>query len=119
MAGDPRAAAPAPSLAMSSVTIVWSMMASACLTLAAMHLLVWSRRRSVWTHLLLSLSAAGVAVYAGFELRMMRAVTPAEYGMALRWAHVPAWVTIVSLVWFARRVTDRAYTSPIWYSPGE
>ena len=102
MAGDPRAAAPAPSLAMSSVTIVWSMMASACLTLAAMHLLVWSRRRAAWPHLLFSLSAAGVAVYAGLELRMLWAVTPLEYGMALRWAHVPAWVTIVSLVWFAR-----------------
>ena len=73
MAQDPCAAPPAPRLAMSWVTIVWSMVASACLTLAAMHLLVWSRRRTAWAHLLFSLSAAGVAAYAGCELWMMRA----------------------------------------------
>ena len=78
------------------------MVASACLTLAAMHLLVWSRRRTAWAHLLFSLSAAGTAAYAGCELWMMRAQTPGEFGMALRWAHVPAWVMIVSLVAFVR-----------------
>ena len=87
---------------MSWVTIVWSMVASACLTLAAMHLLIWARRRSAWAHLLFSLSAAGTAAYAACELQMMRAETPAEFGLALRWAHVPVWVTIVSLVAFAR-----------------
>ena len=87
---------------MSWVTIVWSMVASACLTLAAMHLLVWSRRRTAWAHLLFSLSAAGTAAYAGCELWMMRAETPGEFGLALRWAHVPVWVTVVSLVAFAR-----------------
>ena len=82
MAQDPCAAPSALRLAMSPITIVWSMMASACLTLAAMHLLVWSRRRTAWSHLLFSLSAAGVAVYAGFELWMLRAVTPAGYIIA-------------------------------------
>jgi hypothetical protein len=102
MAQDPSAAPPALRLAMSWVTIVWSMIASACLTLAAMHLLVWARRRTAWAHLLFSLSAAGVAAYAACELRMMRAETPGEFGLALRWAPVPAWVTVVSLVAFAR-----------------
>ena len=87
---------------MSWVTIVWSMVASACLTLAAVHLLIWARRRSAWAHLLFSLSAAGTAAYAGCELQMMRAETPAEFGLALRWAQVPVWVTVVSLVAFAR-----------------
>jgi signal transduction histidine kinase len=32
---------------------------------------------------------------------MMLAQTPADFGMALRWMHVPVWVIIVSLVWFA------------------
>ena len=50
----------------------------------------------------LSLSAAGVAAYAGCELWMMRAETPGEFGLALRWAHVPVWVIVVSLVAFAR-----------------
>ncbi len=102
MAQDPCAAPPAPPSAMSWVTIVWSMAASACLTLAALHLLVWSRRRTAWANLLFAVSAAGTAAYAGCELWMMRAQTPGEFGMALRWAHVPGWVTIVSLVAFAR-----------------
>ena len=68
---------------MSWVTIVWSMAASACLTLAALHLLVWSRRRTAWANLLFAVSAAGTAAYAGCELWMMRAQTPGEFGMAL------------------------------------
>ncbi len=39
---------------MSWVTIIWSMIASACLTLAAMHLLVWLKKRTEWTNLLFS-----------------------------------------------------------------
>ena len=39
---------------MSWVTIIWSMVASACLTLAAIHFLVWCRKRSTWSNLLLS-----------------------------------------------------------------
>ncbi len=87
---------------MSPVTIIWSMAASACLTLAAMHLLIWARRRAAWPNLLFSLSSAGIAAYAACELWMMRAQTPTEFGMALRWIHVPVWVIVVSLVWFAR-----------------
>jgi PAS domain S-box-containing protein len=87
---------------MSRVTIVWFIGASACLTLAALHLLVWFRRRTAWASLLFSVSAVGTAAFAACELWMMRAETPAEFGMALRWAHVPGWVTVVSLVAFAR-----------------
>jgi two-component system, LuxR family, sensor kinase FixL len=32
----------------------------------------------------------------------MRAETPGAFGMLMRWAHVPAWVLIVSLVGFVR-----------------
>ena len=32
---------------MSWVTIIWAMIASACLTLALVHVLVWWRRREV------------------------------------------------------------------------
>ena len=87
---------------MSWVTVVWSMAASACLTLAAMHLLVWSRRRSAWANLLFSLASAGTAAYAGCELWMMRSQTPEEFGTAVRWLHVPVWVIVVSLVAFTR-----------------
>jgi len=87
--------------AVSWVTVVWSMAASACLTLAALHLLVWSRRRTAWASLLFSLASVGTAALAGCELWMMRSQTPAEYGMALRWLMAAAWVVTVSLTGFA------------------
>jgi two-component system sensor kinase FixL len=87
---------------MSWVTIIWAMIASACLTLALVHVLVWWRRPEARANLLFALTAVATAVFAGCELWMMRAKTPLEFGMAARWAHVPAWVLIVSLVGFVR-----------------
>jgi PAS domain S-box-containing protein len=87
---------------MSWVTIIWAMIASACLTLALVHLLVWLRRREALANLVFSLLAVATAVYAGCELWMMRAATPVAFGATLRWAHVPVWVVIVSLVGFVR-----------------
>ena len=87
---------------MSWVTVIWSMIASACLTLAAMHLLVWCKKRTAWANLLFSLTAVATAAMAGCELWMMRAETPEQFATALRWLHVPAWALIVSLVGFVR-----------------
>ena len=87
---------------MSWITIIWAMIASACLTLAAMYVLVWSQRRSQWAHLLFSLVAIGTAGLAFCELWMMRAETPAQFATALRWFQVPGWVVIVALSGFVR-----------------
>jgi two-component system, LuxR family, sensor kinase FixL len=87
---------------MSSVTIIWAMIASACLTLALVHVLVWWRRRAAWANLLFALTAMATALFAGCELWLMRAETPGAFGMLMRWAHVPAWALIVSLVGFVR-----------------
>ena len=87
---------------MSWVTIIWSMVASACLTLAALHLLVWCRKRTAWANLLFSLTAAATAALAACEFWMMRAETPAEVGAAIRWGHVPFWALMISLVGFVR-----------------
>jgi PAS domain S-box-containing protein len=87
---------------MSWVTIIWAMTASACLTLALVHVLVWWRRREVPANLLFALTAVAAAVFAGCELWIMRAETPGAFGMPVRWAHVPASVLIVSLVGFVR-----------------
>jgi two-component system, LuxR family, sensor kinase FixL len=88
---------------MSWITVIWSMVASACLTLAAMHLLIWCQKRTAWAHLLFALTAAGTASLAFCELWLMRAETIGEYGMIIRWGHVPYWVLFISLVAFARR----------------
>lgn len=87
---------------MNWITIIWSMVASACLTLAAINLLVWSRKRTDWEHLLFSLTAVGTAAMAVCELWMMGAETPEQFGTALRWYHVPAWVVIVSMIGFVQ-----------------
>src|SRR6266404_5327474 len=85
---------------MSWVTVVWSMDAALCFTLAGIYLLVWCKQRERWEHLLFSCSALAAGVIAGFELAAMRAETTAQYGALLRWAHLPVWMLFVSVVWF-------------------
>ena len=88
---------------MSWVTVVWSMTASACLTLALVHGLVWwLRREEALANLLFALMAVATTLMAAGEMWMMQAGTPEQFGMAVRWAHVPVWALIVSLVGFVR-----------------
>jgi two-component system sensor kinase FixL len=87
---------------MNWVTIIWAMIASACLTLALVHALVWWRRPDARANLLFALMAVATAVFAGCELWMMGAETPVAFGTAMRWGHVPIWVLFVSLVGFVR-----------------
>jgi two-component system sensor kinase FixL len=85
---------------MSWVTIIWSTIASACITLAGIYLLVWCRNRTAWANLLFSLTAVAAAGFAFCELSMMLAETPGEFGTALRWGQVSVWLWTVSLVGF-------------------
>jgi two-component system, LuxR family, sensor kinase FixL len=87
---------------MSWVAIVWSMIVSACLTLATIHLQVWIRRRRLWADLLFCLASTGIAALAICEFLMMRAETPVQFATALRWLHVPTWVIVLSMVGFIR-----------------
>jgi len=87
---------------MSWITIVWSMNAAACLTLAGIYLLVWCKQREGWAHLVFSFTAVAAAAIAAFELAMMHAETVGRYEALLRWIHVPVWVLIVSFVSFVR-----------------
>jgi PAS domain S-box-containing protein len=87
---------------MSWVTVIWSMLAAACLTLAAVHGLVWWWRRAARASLHFALAAVATAFLAATEIWMMRAETPEQFATALRWLHVPAWALIVALVGFVR-----------------
>lgn len=87
---------------MSWVTVIWSMTASACLTLALMNFFIWCRQRDAWANLLFALVAVGTAAIAGIELAMMRAETTASFALALRWIYVPACVVIMALAGFVR-----------------
>ncbi len=85
---------------MSWVTVIWSMIAAVCVTLAGIYLLVWQKNRAAWANLLFSMTALAAAVFAFCELSMMLAKTPAEFGTALRWGQVALWVWTLSLVGF-------------------
>jgi two-component system, LuxR family, sensor kinase FixL len=87
---------------MSWIAIVWSMNAAACLTLAAIYMLVSCKQRQGWAHLVFSLSAVSAAAIAGFELAMMHAGTIEQYQALIRWIHVPLWVLTLSFVAFVR-----------------
>src|SRR5262249_25762814 len=87
---------------MSCVTVIWSIGAGACLMLAFLQFIVWWKDRAARANLVFAVGAVAVAVFAGLELALMRAETPAQFDTATRWIHVPAWVLIVSIVAFVR-----------------
>jgi two-component system, LuxR family, sensor kinase FixL len=87
---------------MSWVTIIWAMIASACLTLAMVHLVIWFKQTGQRAHLLFSLTAISVAAIAACELLVMRAQTIERFGTVIRWAHLPVFFAVVSIVGFVR-----------------
>ena len=87
---------------MNWVTVIWSIGAGACLTLAFLQFIVWWKDRSARANLVFSVGAVAVAVFAALELALMRAETPEQFGSVARWIHVPGWVLIVSIVAFVR-----------------
>ena len=90
---------------MSAVTVIWLFVASACVTLSSIHVLIGVRQPSssnLW-FALLSLSGASLAA---FELALMRASSPGVYSLLVRWIHVPIFVLVASLVLFIRSFFD-------------
>jgi PAS domain S-box-containing protein len=85
---------------MSWITIIWSVGAGACLTLALIQLIVWFKDRTARANLVFSVLAIAAISFAALELVMMRAETPEQFGTAMRWIHVSAWVAIIALVAF-------------------
>ena len=98
----------------SLVTVIWSMIASACLTLAGIQLLVWCKTHNAWPNLLFSFTAVSTAAFAFCELRMMRASTPAEFASTLKWGQVPVWLLVVSLVGLVRVLLKAGRPSLAW-----
>lgn len=87
---------------MSWVTIIWSAIASACVTLALVHLLIWFKSHAAWASLVFALCALATSAHALCELWMMRSGTAGEFGLALRWLQVATLILILSLVGFVR-----------------
>ncbi|BCS35533.1 hypothetical protein TBR22_A47660 [Luteitalea sp. TBR-22] len=90
--------------------LLWAT-ASACLTLALVHLRIWFGERDRLSHLGFAIVAVGVAGFALSELRMMHAATADRFGMALRLVHVPIFVMVVGIILF---VSDLFRTARPW-----
>jgi PAS domain S-box-containing protein len=87
---------------MSWITVIWSMNAGACLTLAAFYGAVWCKQRENRVYLLFSFSAVAAAAISALELWMIHAGTVEQYQLLVRWIHVPTWVLTLSFVAFVR-----------------
>ena len=87
---------------MSVVTTLWCMDAAIALTLAGASLLFWVVERRDVVYLAFSVVALSTAVSMPFELGMMRATSPAEYGELLRWYHLPVFFVLVGYPFFVR-----------------
>jgi PAS domain S-box-containing protein len=77
------------------------MIASACITLAAVHAVIGLKRKSL-ADFWFFLTAVGAAAVTACELILMRAQTAENWAATLRWIHVPLFVIVFSLVGFVR-----------------
>ena len=82
------------------VTIIWAAIGSVCLTAGLLSTLVWFRDRQSWPHFWFALAAFSVTAICVAELMIMHAISPASAALVQRWAHVPVFLYILSLVWF-------------------
>ena len=99
---------------MSWITVVWSMNAGACLTLAAFYGAVWCKQRENRVCLLFSCSAVAAAAISAFELWMIHAATVEQYQFLMRWVQVPTWVLTVFFVAFVRLYLGAGRTWLAW-----
>ena len=87
---------------LSWITVAWSAISAACLTVGLMYSGVWLKQSRQITHLVFAILAFSVGAVALCELLLMRETSPQAYGAIMQWTHVPVFVLIVSLVLFVR-----------------
>jgi PAS domain S-box-containing protein len=85
----------------SLVVVVHSMIAAACLTLAVVHLAVWSRNRDALANLAFAIVAASAAANAIGDMVILKAQTPEIYAAAQRWKNIPILLLLVGLAGFS------------------
>jgi two-component system, LuxR family, sensor kinase FixL len=93
---------------------IFSMTASACLTMALINGFIWWRERNEWANLLFTLAALGTAALAWCDLALMRADSPAQFASAVRWAQFSFCVIILSLGGFVRFYLRAGRTWLLW-----
>lgn len=85
---------------MNWITILWSMIASSCLTLAAVQFVIWLKQPDKPAHLMYVLFALSIAGITVNEWMLLHASDVESYGIALRWIHVPVSLGAITCVFF-------------------
>ena len=86
---------------MNILSIVWSLIAGACLTLSFLHCWIWFRQRpSSLSHLLFGLAALGAAANALIEQVYLHADSPIQFGRLYADQNSVIALLLLSLVWF-------------------
>jgi PAS domain S-box-containing protein len=78
------------------------MVAGASLALALPHVLIALKQRGAWVNILFAIAALAVAGMAAAEVAILHSQTPEEFGRALQWAHLPAFIMVVAIFGFVR-----------------
>jgi len=103
---------------MNWITIICSMIAASCLTVAGIHLLVWLRSRRAWSNLLLSNCALTAAAIVGFDIALMHSRSATESAALLRWMYLPLSWGLVSLLLFVRQYLEAGRDWLLWTAIG-
>jgi signal transduction histidine kinase len=87
---------------MSFVTLLWSINATVAVMLAIICAVGWLADRRDLAYAMFCVTAVGTAICVPFELGMIYAETPADYGEWVRWYHLPIFLTLVGTLAFVR-----------------
>ena len=85
---------------METVTSLWSFCAALAAILAAVCGGVWLIEKRDYASLMLSVLGIAATTSAFFELGLMRAARPDEYGELLRWYHLPVFFAFMGVLLF-------------------
>lgn len=89
-------------MTLSFISTVWSAFAGTCLAIGCIHFFVWVKRSAFRAHLAFFFVALSVAAVILAELMLLQSKNATEFGLVLRWAHVPIFTFVASAVVFLR-----------------
>ncbi len=89
--------------ALSFVTIAWSVIAAAASLLGLLHFARWAMDRSARADLTFSIVAFAFVGVAVTEIGTMQSGSPEEWGLWIKWCHLPLAILIIGTVVFVRQ----------------
>jgi two-component system sensor kinase FixL len=99
---------------MSWITVVWSMLASASLTFALLHLFIYAKNIRPWVNLAFAAAAIAAAMISAVELMAMQSTSIEQVAFLQRWVHLPVLILWVGIVCFVRFYFSAGRTWLAW-----